>query len=54
MAPSGHAAEASGAPTPDVSAGGYDAQMGDRRLVCEQWNGQQWVVIPVAAGQCQP
>jgi len=41
------------APTPEVNAGGY-AQVGDRRLVCEQWNGQRWVVIPVAAKQCQP
>jgi hypothetical protein len=42
------------APTPEVNAGGYGAQVGERRLVCEQWNGQRWVVIPVAAGQCQP
>ena len=42
------------APTPEVNAGGYGAQTGDRRLVCEQWNGQRWVVLPVAAGQCQP
>jgi hypothetical protein len=42
------------APTPEINAGGYGAQPGERRLVCEQWNGQQWVVIPVAAGQCQP
>jgi hypothetical protein len=41
------------APTPELNAGGY-AQVGDRRLVCEQWNGQRWVVIPVAAKQCQP
>jgi hypothetical protein len=41
------------APTPNVNGGGYGAQAGDRRLVCEQWNGQRWVVIPVAAKQCQ-
>jgi hypothetical protein len=42
------------APTPEVNAGSYGAQPGDRRLVCEQWNGQRWVVIPVAAKQCNP
>jgi hypothetical protein len=42
------------APTPAVPDGGYGAQAGDRRLVCEQWNGQRWVVIPVAAKQCNP
>ena len=42
------------APTPEVNAGGYGAPIGERRLVCEQWNGQQWVEIPVTAGQCQP
>jgi hypothetical protein len=31
-----------------------DGQLRYRRLVCEQWNGQRWVVIPVAAKQCQP
>jgi len=42
------------APTPaEVNAGGY-AQVGERRLVCEQWNGQRWVVVPIAARQCQP
>jgi hypothetical protein len=42
-------------PTPVVpEAAGYGAQAGDRRLVCEQWNGQRWVVIPVKARQCQP
>src|ERR1700749_3413374 len=40
------------APTPEVNAGSYGAQPGDRRLVCEQWNGQRWVVIPVAVKQC--
>ena len=40
------------APTPVEN--GYGAAVGDRRLVCEQWNGQRWVVIPVAAKQCQP
>ena len=42
------------APTPEVNAGGYGAPIGERRLVCEQWNGQQWVVVPVEAGQCNP
>ena len=42
------------APTPEVSAAGYGAQMGDRRLVCEQWNGQRWQVINVPAQRCQP
>ena len=41
-------------PTPALNAGGYDLQAGERRLVCEQWNGQQWVIVPVAAAQCQP
>jgi hypothetical protein len=31
------------APTPEVNAGGYSAPIG-----------QQWVEIPVTAGQCQP
>jgi hypothetical protein len=42
------------APTPEVNAGGYGAQAGDRRLVCEQWNGQRWQVINVPAQRCQP
>jgi hypothetical protein len=49
------------APTPaapetaySAQAGGYGAQIGDRRLVCEQWTGNRWVVIHVAARQCQP
>jgi len=40
------------APTP--AENGYGEAWGDRRLVCEQWNGQRWVVIPVAAKQCSP
>jgi hypothetical protein len=39
--------------TPEINAGDYGAQVGDRRLRCEQWHGQRWVVIPVAA-KCQP
>jgi hypothetical protein len=42
------------APTPPAPDAGYGAQAGDRRLVCEQWNGQRWLVIPVAAKQCMP
>jgi hypothetical protein len=43
------------APTPaEVNAGGYGAQIGDRRLMCEQWNGQRWVVVPVEAKRCAP
>jgi hypothetical protein len=42
------------APTPETSADGYGAQADDRRVVCKQWNGQRWVVVPVAARQCQP
>jgi hypothetical protein len=42
------------APSPAAQENGYGAQIGDRRLVCEQWNGQRWVVIPVAARQCAP
>jgi hypothetical protein len=42
------------APTPVAQENGYGAAVGDRRLVCEQWNGQRWVVIPVAARQCVP
>jgi hypothetical protein len=43
-----------GAPTAAPPDAGYGAQAGDRRLVCEEWNGQRWVVIPVAAKQCNP
>jgi hypothetical protein len=42
------------APTPAAPDAGYGVQAGDRRLVCEQWNGQRWVVIPVNARQCNP
>jgi hypothetical protein len=42
-------------PTPvSPYASGEGVQAGDRRLVCEQWNGQRWVVIPVNARQCTP
>jgi hypothetical protein len=30
------------APTPLAQENGYGAQIGDRRLVCEQWTGQRW------------
>jgi hypothetical protein len=40
------------APTPVAQENGYGAQIGDRRLVCEQWSGERWIVIPVAAKQC--
>jgi hypothetical protein len=43
-----------GAPTPEADAGGYGAQIGDRRLVCEQWTGSRWVVIHVSTRQCNP
>jgi hypothetical protein len=45
------------APTPVApvaESNGYGAQVGDRRLVCEQWNGQRWVVVPIGAKQCNP
>jgi hypothetical protein len=42
------------APTPAENSSGYSAAVGDRRLVCEEWNGARWVVIPVAARQYQP
>jgi hypothetical protein len=42
------------APTPAGNSGGYGMPVGERRLVCEQWNGTQWVVIPVAAQRCNP
>jgi hypothetical protein len=40
-------------PTPAAPESAY-AQIGDRRLVCEQWNGQRWVIVQVAAKQCVP
>jgi hypothetical protein len=40
------------APTPAAPETAYGAQIGDRRLVCEQWNGQRWIVVPVTAKRC--
>jgi hypothetical protein len=40
------------APTPPEVSNGYCAQIGEWWLVCEQRNGQHWVVIPVNARQC--
>jgi hypothetical protein len=42
------------APTPEMDVGGYGAQSGDRRLVCEQWTGTHWTVIQIPAKQCNP
>ena len=45
------------APTPAAPAGygapaAYGAAIGEWRLVCEQWNGNQWVLITVPSRQC--
>ena len=36
------------APTPPAQAD-YGPAIGERRLVCEQWNGNQWVRLAVPA-----
>jgi hypothetical protein len=41
------------APTPAAQAD-YGPAIGERRLVCEQWNGNQWVRLAVSARQCVP
>jgi hypothetical protein len=43
------------APTPvapNEADNGYAA--GGRRLVCEQWSGNRWVIIHIPAKQCLP
>ena len=43
------------APTPAApNDAEYGYAVGDRRLVCEQWTGNRWVVIHIPAKQCQP
>jgi hypothetical protein len=43
------------APTPGApEADAYGAQAGERRLVCEQWTGQRWIVLHVSAKRCVP
>jgi hypothetical protein len=39
-------------PTPAAQAGYGGAAIGERRLVCEQWNGNQWVRLAVSAKHC--
>jgi hypothetical protein len=39
------------APTPPAQAD-YGPAIGERRLVCEQWNGNQWMRLAVPARQC--
>jgi hypothetical protein len=40
------------APTQSAREVGYGAMVSERRLVCEQWNGTRWVLIPVTAKRC--
>jgi hypothetical protein len=42
------------APTLAGNNNGNSVVIGERRLVCEQWNGVQWVVVPVLAQRCNP
>ena len=42
------------APSPAGNNRGNSMAIGERRLVCEQWNGAQWVVVPVLAQRCNP
>jgi hypothetical protein len=39
------------APTPAAQAD-YGAAIGERRMVCEEWNGNQWVRLALPARQC--
>jgi hypothetical protein len=40
------------APTAAIPDGGYGAMVGQRRLVCQQWTGNRWVLVNVSAKQC--